>query len=523
MAIKEQAISPELERRPNIGVGLLIINRQGQIWTNVEQQSKQNTARNVGDISIPTEQAKSNEGFWGNVKGGLGEFCSDKDMPDLSGNLFVVGSPKVVEVNSDNWQVACNLVTVVCEVNINPTPATGEVAPHGWMNIEEALKLPNLRSFSRQLLEVVKRENLIGRALKQKNGRLPVLDEFGNKSFDRFIQERDLLLDEFERRNEALSLSPKTVLLGEPHGLCAGVVRSIDAYQKAIDMVRAKDPQAEIHSLGEPAHNTFVNSGFREQGVIFIKDLNQAPEGSTVLLGAHGTAPNVRKEAENLGQRLIDTVCPLVTKTHTEAIRYQKEGFQIVYFGKKEHQEAEALLGESQGEGNIILVEKLEDIQGIENKIKDPKKVAFLSQTTHPASKAEEIRQALQKQFPDLKYPSHTDTCYATQNRQDAVRDMIRNGAQVVVVVGSRTSSNSHELQRVAIEEGAIGIFVDSVSELRREQFAGIEVVGLTSGASVLEKTFLEVAQWFRKNGATDLVPVMVADESNINFGPVKM
>ena len=137
--------------------------------------------------------------------------------------------------------------------------------------------------------------------------------------------------------------------------------------------------------------------------------------------------------------------------------------------------------------------------------------------------KAEEIKQALLEQFPDLRYASYTDTCYATQNRQDAVREMVKQGARAVVVVGSPTSSNSHELKNVAIEAGAKGIFVDSMNELEIGQFAGMEIVGLTSGASVLEKTFLEVAQWFRRNGATSFAPVITADESNISFGPVKM
>ncbi len=531
MATQERLTSKELEARPNIGVGLLIINPQGQIWTNFELMSKKDTARNAGEISIPTEQSKEGEDFLDNVKGGLGEFCSDKDMQLLRKNLSVVGLPRIAEVDSDNWQVACSLVTVVCDVNINPTPVTNEVAPHRWMDVEEALGLSNLRSFSRQLLEIAKRDNLIEKALSQSNGKLQILEGFENGvSFDRFIQERELLSERFklmpaeiQSKQEVLSLFPKKVLLGEPHGLCAGVVRSIDAYREAISRLRTENPQAKIHSLGEPAHNTFVNGEFRQQGVVFISSPKEAPEGATVLLGAHGTAPNVRKAAESLGQRLIDTVCPLVTKTHTEAVRFQKEDHTIIYFGKKGHQETEALLGESQREGNIILVEKLEDLGEIEKKVKDPKKVAFLSQTTHPASKAEEMRQALLKQFPDLKYPSHTDTCYATENRQYAVREMVKKGAQKVVVVGSQASSNSHELKNVAIEAGAEGILVDSASELEVGQFAGIEIVGLTSGASVLEKTFLEVARWFKKNGATAFVPVISADESNISFGPVKM
>ncbi len=328
---------------------------------------------------------------------------------------------------------------------------------------------------------------------------------------------------EIQVEKESRPSFPTKALIGEPHGLCAGVVRSIKAYSDVAEKIRKKNPNMHIYSLGEPAHNTFVNADLKEKGVIFIKRPQDAPRESVILLGAHGTSPSIHDAMKNLGQTMIDTVCPLVTKTHTEAKRFQEEGNQIIYFGKRGHQEAEALLGESRDEGNIILVEKLEDLREIENKVKDPKKIAFLSQTTHPASAAEKMRQVLQQKFPDLKYPSHTDTCYATQNRQDAVRDMVKKGAQTVVVIGSTTSSNSYELQQVAIEAGANGIFVDSVDELRLDQFYGIKIVGLTSGASVLDKNFLKVARWFRKNGAIDFVPVVTADESNIKFTPVKM
>ncbi len=531
MVIKERQRSQELDKRPNIGIGLIIINPQGQIWTNVESMTKKGTERNARDISIPTEQVKEGEGLLENVKGGLGEFCSNKDIQSLRGNLSVVGLPKIVGVNSDNWQFACSLVTIMCDTNINPTPATNEVSPHGWMNIEEALGLPNLRSFSRQLLEIAKRDNLIEKALTKRDERFPILRGFGNGIyFDRFIQERDSLPDRFtintdkiSSRQETLSLFPRRVLLGEPHGLCAGVVRSIDAYREMIRILRAENPQAKIHSLGEPAHNTVVNGELRQQGVIFINNPEEAPKGATILLGAHGTAPNVRKAAENLGHRLIDTVCPLVTKTHTEAVRFQKEGYTIIYFGKKRHQEAEALLGESQREGNIILVENLEDLRGIGNKVKDPQRVAFLSQTTHPVYAAEKIKSALLEKYPNLRYPSHTDICYATQNRQDAVWDMVRKGAQAVVVLGSPTSSNSEELRNVAIKAGAKGIFIDSADELKVGQFAGVEIVGLTSGASVPEETFREMVQWFGINGSTEFVPVSTVDESKIHFAPVKM
>lgn len=333
----------------------------------------------------------------------------------------------------------------------------------------------------------------------------------------------EIMTTELEPTQETLISFPKKVLLGQPHGFCAGVVRSVSAYQDAINTLRAKDPQVGIYSLGEPAHNTVINKEFKDQGVIFVKKPEEAPKGSTILFGAHGTAPDVRKAAENLGQRLIDTVCPLVTKTHTEATGFLKKGDTVIYFGKKGHQEANAFLGQSQKEGDILLVEKLEDLEEIVDKIRDPKKVAFLSQTTHPASAAEKIKMALLKRYPDLRYPAHTDTCYATQNRQDAVREMVKRGAQTVVVVGSPTSSNSRELQRVAIEEGSKGIFIDSIEELIVGQFVGVEVVGLTSGASVLEKTFLETVGWFRGNGSTDFVPVIIADESRISFAPVKM
>lgn len=541
MTIHERQLpSPESEKRRNIGVASLIINLDGKIYTVKELRESKNTERTPGQVSVSTEKSKTGESLKSNLLGALGEFCSDVDIPILREHLFLVGLPRLTPVDLDGKALTCSLATIVCDVDIYPTPAhSEEVGSHGWISLPDALNLPELRPLSRQILTVVDRESLVEEGLKNYVGGVkdPILTDFGfSNSFERFVRQRNLLPDSYGNEDrtsgvngeirfgeEKLSLFPKKVLLGEPHGLCAGVVRSIGAYQEAINMLRTKNPQAEIHSLGEPAHNTFVNDKFRQQGVIFINSPKEAPEGATILLGAHGTDPSVLKTAENLGQRLIDTVCPLVTKTHTEAIRFQEEDHTIIYFGKKGHQEAEALLGESQKEGNIILVEKLEDLEEIEKKVKDPKRVAFLSQTTHPASKAEEIKQVLLRQFPDLKYPSHTDTCFATENRQGAVREMVKNGARKVVVVGSRTSSNSLELKNVAIEEGAEGIFVDSADELELSQFTGVEIVGLTSGASVLEKTFLEVVQWLRGNGATDFVSAITADESNIRFGPVKM
>lgn len=203
METKERLSSPELEQRPNIGVGLLIVNRQGKIWTNVELMPKQDTARNPGEISIPTEQVKVGEGFYDNIRGGLGEFCSDKDMQLLRRSLYLVGLPKIVKVNSDTWQVACNLVTIVCDVNINPTPAaTNEVRPNGWVTIEDALNISNLRPFSRQLLEVAKRNNLGGRALNQNSRRFPILSGFSNGiSFNGFIRKRDRSPDKFNSKS----------------------------------------------------------------------------------------------------------------------------------------------------------------------------------------------------------------------------------------------------------------------------------------------------------------------------------
>ena len=337
MTIKEGLPSAEVETRRNIGVGLLIVNTDRKIYTIQELTESENTERKPGQTAITTEKSKIGELLRSNVLGALGEFCSDGDIPILREHLFMVGSPRITPVDLDNKPLSCSLVTLVCDVDIQPTPVHGEeVGPNGWMNLKDILALDNLRLLSRQILNWVEKEDLVGKGIqdyKNRAGKVAILAGFNDvNSFNKFVQQRNLLQDSYENgnrangingeiqpRQEALSLFPKRVLLGEPHGFCAGVVRSIGAYEEAISRLRTENPQAKIHSLGEPAHNTFVNGELRRQGVIFINSPTEAPEGATILLGAHGTAPNVRKTAENLGQRLIDTVCPLVTKTHTEA------------------------------------------------------------------------------------------------------------------------------------------------------------------------------------------------------------
>lgn len=303
---------------------------------------------------------------------------------------------------------------------------------------------------------------------------------------------------------------PTKILLAEPRGFCAGVVRSVEAYRQLL----RDHPNQTIYSVGEPAHNTHVNNEFRQQGMIFVDNVEDVKRRGKAALGPHGSTPSDLHEAKERGLTIVDTQCPLVTKVHREIAKNEQDGYTTIYFGKRGHPETRGVLGLGE---SIILVESKEELLKVE--VPNPEKVAFNSQTTHAANKALEMQEIVLKRFPDARVPKKEDVCYATQNRQDAVREIINQGAEAVVVVGSPHSSNSKELSNVAREAGAkIVFFIDSVKELVKEAFCGINCVGLTSGASVPEDIFQEVVSWFKANGSSQFNTVSVADESRTQF-----
>lgn len=296
-------------------------------------------------------------------------------------------------------------------------------------------------------------------------------------------------------------LWPSKILIAQPHGFCAGIVRSLEASQRLIEMF----PGKEGYYVGEPAHNEKLVADFKQKGVIFVDDVRDVPDESIVGLGPHGSTPQDLAIAKSKGLFGINTECPLVTKVHRETDGYLKEDRTILYFAKEDHPEVIGILGHDTTGKRIIIFKDMADLLGKLGSIEiDPDKLAFITQTTHAAAIAISIQRELQRMFPNIKVPQYSDICYATQNRQDGVRAVVEAGAQAVVVLGSKHSSNTRELAELAKSLGAREFFVDNAQELKRGSFLGLSSVGITSGASVPEEIFQETLDWFRTNGTRD-------------------
>jgi 4-hydroxy-3-methylbut-2-enyl diphosphate reductase len=284
------------------------------------------------------------------------------------------------------------------------------------------------------------------------------------------------------------------VILVRPRGFCAGVVRAIDIVDIAL-----KKFQHPIYVRKEIVHNRAVVDIFKQQGVIFIDSLQEAPEGSVVIFSAHGVSPAVREEARERKVHVIDATCPLVTKVHLEVHKYVREGYSIILIGHKEHDEVIGTTGEApdkiQVVGSIQEVDKLT--------VPDPKKVVCLTQTTLSMDETQDIAQAIRRRFPDMVVPTKDDICYATQNRQDAVKELIQRGIDLLLVVGSRNSSNSIRLCEVARANGIASHLIDSASEIEPEWLVGVESVGLTAGASAPDYLVEDVVRYLQSRGAT--------------------
>ncbi|MEX8497431.1 MAG: 4-hydroxy-3-methylbut-2-enyl diphosphate reductase [Leptothrix ochracea] len=285
------------------------------------------------------------------------------------------------------------------------------------------------------------------------------------------------------------------IVLAQPRGFCAGVDRAIDIVEQAL--ARFGKP---IYVRHEIVHNTYVVNDLRTKGAIFIEELSEAPTGSTVIFSAHGVSQAVRREADALGLRVFDATCPLVTKVHIEVAKLHREGYEFVMIGHKGHPEVEGTMGQlSEG---IHLVESVEDVARIQPK--QPDHLAVVTQTTLSVDDAREIMDALRARFPALREPKKQDICYATQNRQDAVK-VLSTEVDVVVVVGSPTSSNSNRLRELAERRGLPAYMVDRAEDLRAEWFQDRSRVGLTAGASAPEILVQQVITRLRTLGAVSL------------------
>ena len=304
------------------------------------------------------------------------------------------------------------------------------------------------------------------------------------------------------------------VLLAAPRGYCAGVDRAVVTVEKALDV-----QGAPVYVRKQIVHNKHVVETLEKRGVIFVDELSEVPEGSLVVFSAHGVSPAVHAEAAQRNLKTIDATCPLVTKVHNEAKRFAKDGYKIILIGHEGHEEVEGTMGEAPD--NMVLVDGLDQVEKLE--VKEGEKIAWLSQTTLSVDETLETVHALKKKLPILMDPPSDDICYATQNRQAAVKN-IAPQVDVLIVVGSSNSSNSVRLVDVALEAGVKKSFrVDSRDELKNEWFEGAKSVGLTSGASVPEELVDGVLAWLSENGYGDVEEVETIEE-HITFSlPVEI
>jgi len=288
------------------------------------------------------------------------------------------------------------------------------------------------------------------------------------------------------------------VLLANPRGFCAGVERAIEIVERALEQLGAP-----IYVRHEIVHNKYVVEDLRKKGAVFVEELDEIPRGSTVIFSAHGVSKDIRRDAEARGLRVFDATCPLVTKVHVEVAKMLREGYEIVMIGHRGHPEAEGTMGQS--DAGMHLVETVGDVARLQ--VRDPARVAYVTQTTLSVDDAAQIVAALRARFPAIRGPKRDDICYATQNRQDAVKFMAPR-CDVVIVVGSPNSSNSNRLREVARNMGVDAYMVDDASQLRAEWIAGKARVGVTAGASAPEVLVNALIERLQELGAKSVRPL---------------
>ncbi len=298
----------------------------------------------------------------------------------------------------------------------------------------------------------------------------------------------------------------QAVALASPRGFCAGVVRAIDIVELALEKFGSP-----LYVRKEIVHNRHVVEGLKRRGVTFVDELTEVPDGSTVVFSAHGVSPEVHRDAERRHLRIIDATCPLVTKVHLEAVRYSGKSYEMLLVGHRQHEEVEGTMGEAPG--RIRLVESVEDAERVQ--VEDPSRVALLTQTTLSVEDTKSIVAVLKRRFPALEAPSKDDICYATQNRQMAVRELAKT-AQLILVIGSANSSNSNRLVEEARMAGVRAHLIDDVSGLDPAWLDGVETVGVTSGASAPDFLVDQLVEFLRGRGAR--VTEVRTIEENVRF-----
>ena len=297
--------------------------------------------------------------------------------------------------------------------------------------------------------------------------------------------------------------APERLLLAAPRGYCAGVDRAVQTVERALELYGPP-----VYVRKEIVHNKHVVEQLAARGAVFVEQETDVPEGETVVFSAHGVAPSVHANAQARSLRTIDATCPLVTKVHVEAKKFAADGYTIVLIGHAGHEEVEGTMGEAPD--HIVLVESEEDVDRLE--VEDPDRVAYISQTTLSVDETTAIIARLRERFPGIVGPRTDDICYATTNRQMAVRQMA-DRCDLVLVIGSRNSSNSNRLVEVARAHGADSYLIDNENQVREEWLEGVRTVGITSGASAPEELVQRLVAFFRERGTEDVSEFEVVEE----------
>lgn len=312
------------------------------------------------------------------------------------------------------------------------------------------------------------------------------------------------------RSNDEEPRNPMEITMANPRGFCAGVDRAIEIVERALEQFGAP-----VYVRHEVVHNKYVVDGLRDKGAIFVDELHEVPDDSTVIFSAHGVSRQVEREAESRQLQVFDATCPLVTKVHIEVVKYAREGREVILIGHAGHPEVEGTMGryDTSHGGKILLVETIEDVDKLD--VENASSLAFVSQTTLSVDDTREIIEQLQVRFPQIKAPRKDDICYATQNRQDAVKQLCQQ-IDLLLVVGAANSSNSNRLRELGERAGIPSYLIASAADIR-EEWQSVERVGITAGASAPEELVQQVVSKLNKKG-TGRVSEVVGREENVTF-----
>lgn len=297
-------------------------------------------------------------------------------------------------------------------------------------------------------------------------------------------------------------------VLAEPRGFCAGVDRAIEIVERALEVYGAP-----VYVRHEIVHNKFVVEGLRAKGAIFVSEVDDTPDGALLIFSAHGVSQSVRERAKERGLRVIDATCPLVTKVHLELLRHYKRGDQVILIGHAGHPEVEGTMGQAP-EGAVLLVSTPEDVMTLP--VEDENRLSFVTQTTLSVDDAADVVDALKARFPNIQGPKREDICYATSNRQAAVKELAK-ACDMVLVIGSKNSSNSNRLREVAERRGTDSWLIDGPEDINPEWFKNRTRIGITAGASAPEILVQQVIDFLRQRGYDD-VEVSKVIEENVTF-----